>query len=138
MKVKPLAKTAISAVVKGDTNHPPIVGGDLFRMDGQHPRLVHLAPDLVGPSDSLVDLRGLRRGDRAADDPVKCPKCDEARLKQEEDVLDTWFSSALWPFTTLGWPDDKPAVKTFYPTSLLVTGFDILFFWVARMMMMGL
>ena len=58
--------------------------------------------------------------------------------KQDEDVLDTWFSSALWPFSTLGWPNKTKALKTFYPTSLLITGFDILFFWVARMMMMGI
>ncbi|MBM3600122.1 MAG: valine--tRNA ligase [Alphaproteobacteria bacterium] len=59
-------------------------------------------------------------------------------LAQDEDVLDTWFSSALWPFSTLGWPDDTPEVKRYYPTDVLVTGFDIIFFWVARMMMMGL
>jgi valyl-tRNA synthetase len=59
-------------------------------------------------------------------------------LHQDEDVLDTWFSSALWPFSTLGWPDETPELKTFYPTSVLVTGFDIIFFWVARMVMMGL
>ncbi len=59
-------------------------------------------------------------------------------LRQDEDVLDTWFSSALWPFSTLGWPDETPELKTFYPTSVLVTGFDIIFFWVARMIMMGL
>ncbi len=59
-------------------------------------------------------------------------------LKQDEDVLDTWFSSALWPFSTLGWPEKTPELKTFYPTSVLVTGFDIIFFWVARMIMMGL
>jgi len=59
-------------------------------------------------------------------------------LKQDEDVLDTWFSSALWPFSTLGWPEQTPALNTFYPTSVLVTGFDIIFFWVARMIMMGL
>src|SRR6202042_478578 len=67
---------------------------------------------------------------------------DPARLadmfKRDEDVLDTWFSSALWPFSTLGWPDPTPEVKRFYPTDTLVTGFDIIFFWVARMMMMGL
>src|SRR3954464_15489243 len=66
---------------------------------------------------------------------------DEGRatfLKRDEDVLDTWFSSALWPFSTLGWPDETPEVKRYYPTSTLVTGFDIIFFWVARMMMMGL
>ena len=62
----------------------------------------------------------------------------EPFLTRDEDVLDTWFSSALWPFSTLGWPDDTPELKRFYPTSALVTGFDIIFFWVARMMMMGL
>jgi valyl-tRNA synthetase len=66
--------------------------------------------------------------------------CEECRgtLRQDSDVLDTWFSSALWPFTTLGWPEETEELKTFYPTSLLITGFDILFFWVARMIMMGI
>ncbi|MGD8546739.1 MAG: valine--tRNA ligase, partial [Thiohalophilus sp.] len=63
---------------------------------------------------------------------------DDLTLQQDEDVLDTWFSSALWPFSTLGWPDQTERLKTFYPTSVLVTGFDIIFFWVARMIMMGL
>ncbi len=63
---------------------------------------------------------------------------DDRALRQDEDVLDTWFSSALWPFSTLGWPDKTPELERFYPTSVLVTGFDIIFFWVARMMMMGL
>ena len=62
----------------------------------------------------------------------------ESLHRRDEDVLDTWFSSALWPFSTLGWPDETPELKRFYPTSALVTGFDIIFFWVARMMMMGL
>jgi valyl-tRNA synthetase len=62
----------------------------------------------------------------------------EVTLERDDDVLDTWFSSALWPFSTLGWPDETPDLKRFYPTSVLVTGFDIIFFWVARMMMMGL
>jgi valyl-tRNA synthetase len=70
-------------------------------------------------------------------DLTECPKCG-GPLRPEQDVLDTWFSSALWPFSTLGWPDDTPDLRTFYPTSVLVTGFDILFFWVARMAMMGL
>ena len=70
--------------------------------------------------------------------PERCPTCGGAELVQDPDVLDTWFSSALWPFSTLGWPDDTKDLKTFYPTSTLVTGFDILFFWVARMIMMGL
>ena len=70
--------------------------------------------------------------------PEKCPKCGSSALVQESDVLDTWFSSALWPFSTLGWPDETPELEAFYPTSVLITSFDILFFWVARMMMMGL
>lgn len=71
-------------------------------------------------------------------DPSCCPKCNSTRLVQDEDVLDTWFSSALWPFSTLGWPDQTEDLKYFYPTSLMVTGFDIIFFWVSRMIMMGL
>ncbi|MCD6319126.1 MAG: valine--tRNA ligase [Candidatus Desulfofervidaceae bacterium] len=74
----------------------------------------------------------------AKETPTSCPKCGGRELKPETDVLDTWFSSALWPFGTLGWPDETEELKCFYPTSVLVTGFDILFFWVARMMMMGL
>ena len=62
----------------------------------------------------------------------------EVQLTRDEDVLDTWFSSGLWPFSTLGWPDETPELKRFYPTSVLVTMYDIIFFWVARMMMMGL
>jgi valyl-tRNA synthetase len=74
----------------------------------------------------------------AKEAPNRCSACHSDDLVQEIDVLDTWFSSALWPFSTLGWPDPSPELKTFYPTSALVTGFDILFFWVARMMMMGI
>ncbi len=78
----------------------------------------------VGESESAI-----RQKNKLSDDLI---------LRQDEDVLDTWFSSALWPFSTLGWPDDTAEVKKFYPTSVLVTGFDIIFFWVARMIMMGL
>ncbi|HEV2297119.1 MAG TPA: valine--tRNA ligase [Candidatus Acidoferrales bacterium] len=70
--------------------------------------------------------------------PEKCAKCGGSKLTQDPDVLDTWFSSALWPFSTLGWPDDTPDLRTFYPTSLMISGYDILFFWDARMVMMGL
>ena len=66
-----------------------------------------------------------------------CPKCGSKNIRQEEDVLDTWFSSALWPFSTLGWPDKTPELDYFYPTSTLVTGYDIIFFWVARMIFSG-
>ena len=74
----------------------------------------------------------------ARDSVNSCPKCGSANVKQDEDVLDTWFSSALWPFSTMGWPEQTPELKQFYPTSVLVTGYDIIFFWVARMIMMGL
>jgi valyl-tRNA synthetase len=72
------------------------------------------------------------------EEPRSCSQCQSDQLRQETDVLDTWFSSALWPFSTMGWPEKTAELKIFYPTSVLVTGFDILFFWVARMMMMGL
>ena len=70
--------------------------------------------------------------------PEKCPKCGCTSLRQDEDTLDTWFSSALWPFSTLGWPDQTPELDYFYPTSVLVTGYDIIFFWVIRMVFSGL
>jgi len=82
------------------------------------------------PSDAAVIV--------AKTTPTTCPKGHSGALVQDPDVLDTWFSSALWPFSTLGWPKQTPELKTFYPTSTLVTGLDILFFWVARMIMMGL
>jgi len=77
-------------------------------------------------------------GHDIAADPARRARFANEYLHRDEDVLDTWFSSALWPFSTLGWPDETPELKRYYPTSVLVTGFDIIFFWVARMMMMGL
>ncbi len=74
----------------------------------------------------------------AREDVKACSKCKSLSVKRDEDVLDTWFSSALWPFSTLGWPDKTKALETFYPTAVLETGFDIIFFWVARMIMMGI
>ncbi|HSK67223.1 MAG TPA: valine--tRNA ligase, partial [Anaerolineales bacterium] len=74
----------------------------------------------------------------AREDPAQCATCGSTELRQDEDVLDTWFSSGLWPFSTLGWPDETPDYKYFYPTTYMETGYDILFFWVARMIMMGL
>jgi valyl-tRNA synthetase len=75
---------------------------------------------------------------RAASPPQKCEKCGSTILEQDHDVLDTWFSSGLWPFSTLGWPDDTDDLRNFYPTQLLISGYDILFFWDARMVMLGL
>ncbi len=74
----------------------------------------------------------------AREDPAQCAHCGSCEIHQDPDVLDTWFSSGLWPFSTLGWPDDTADLRTFYPTSLMITGFDILFFWVARMIVFGL
>jgi len=74
----------------------------------------------------------------ARETPASCPRCGATHLVQDPDVLDTWFSSGLWPFSTMGWPEATEDLATFYPTSLLITGFDILFFWVARMVMMGM
>ena len=71
-------------------------------------------------------------------DLEKCPHCGSTHIHQDEDALDTWFSSALWPFSTMGWPDNTELLKQFYPTSVLVTGYDIIFFWVARMLIMGM
>ena len=74
----------------------------------------------------------------ARQDPTECAHCGSLKLEQDPDVLDTWFSSGLWPFSTLGWPDETPDFKYFYPTTMMETGYDILFFWVARMIMSGL
>lgn len=71
-------------------------------------------------------------------DPTECKKCHSGKITRDEDVLDTWFSSALWPFSTLGWPNKTPELEYFYPTSVLVTGYDIIFFWVARMIFSGM
>ena len=87
-------------------------------------------------TDSRVEIVNGRA--QAASVPQKCAACGGTKLEQDPDVLDTWFSSALWPFSTLGWPDETEDLRRFYPTSLLISGYDILFFWDARMIMMGL
>ncbi len=92
--------------------------------------------EMVPATDSRVEI--FEGHARAASAPTKCPKCGGSKLTQDTDVLDTWFSSALWPFSTLGWPDDTEDLRTFYPTSLLISGYDILFLWDSRMIMMGL
>ncbi len=139
VKVKPLAKAASAAVIKGKTRIVPSTWeGTYFDWmenirDWCISRQIwwgHRIP--VWYCEDCGNVIAL------VEDPDTCPECKGNSLRQEEDVLDTWFSSALWPFSTLGWPDNTDALKTFYPTSLLITGFDILFFWVARMMMMGL
>lgn len=138
VKVKPLAKNAVAAVVKGKTKLVPAMWeGTYFEWmsnirDWCISRQIwwgHRIPVWYCECGEMIV---------STEVPEACDKCKGSRLRQEEDVLDTWFSSALWPFSTLGWPEKTDDLKTFYPTTLLVTGFDILFFWVARMMMMGL
>ena len=138
VKVKPLAKAASNAVTKGKTRIIPSMWESTYFEWMNNIRDWCISRQIWWGHRIPVWYCECGRIIVAAAEPLACPDCARADLKQDEDVLDTWFSSALWPFSTLGWPDETPALKTFYPTSLLITGFDILFFWVARMMMMGL
>jgi valyl-tRNA synthetase len=137
---KPLAEPAIEAVeTRQDPHHPGIVDQDLLRLDVQHRDWCISRQIWWGHQIPAWTCQGCGKLIVAMDGPLTSARTAVASdLVQETDVLDTWFSSALWPFSTMGWPDTDPLLKTFYPTSVLVTGFDILFFWVARMMMMGI
>jgi valyl-tRNA synthetase len=135
VKVEPLAKAAGDAVRDGRVRiQPPEMAARYFDwVDDMHDWCIsrqlwwgHRIPVWYGP-DGQVRCLG----------PDEAPPVGDG-WRQDPDVLDTWFSSALWPFSTLGWPGDRPDLRRFYPTSVLVTGYDILFFWVARMMMFGL
>lgn len=139
IRTKPLAKKAIDAVKNGDTKIIPEIWTKTYFewmnniRDWCISRQIwwgHQIPAWTCSTCQEIIV--------ALDSPATCPACGGADLVQDTDVLDTWFSSALWPFSTMGWPDQTPLLKLFYPTSVLVTGFDILFFWVARMMMMGI
>ena len=110
----------------------------LLPLDGEPARLDHLAPDLVGASHPRLVLRRLRRGHRGPRGTRRACACGSADPAPGQDVLDTWFSSALLPFSTLGWPDDTADFRAFYPNAVLVTAYDIIYFWVARMIQMGL
>ncbi|MDO9585221.1 MAG: valine--tRNA ligase, partial [Syntrophales bacterium] len=138
VKVKPLARTATNAVIKGKTRIIPSTWESTYFEWMNNIRDWCISRQIWWGHRIPVWYCDCGKTIAAVSDPVKCPDCGSAALRQDEDVLDTWFSSALWPFSTLGWPDKTKALKTFYPTSLLITGFDIIFFWVARMMMMGL
>ena len=139
VKIKPLAKQAMAAVTKKKTRIVPASWESTYFdwMNNIRDWCIsrqlwwgHRIPVWYCDDCSQVIVSTV--------DPDSCPACGGTSLRQDEDVLDTWFSSSLWPFSTLGWPKRTKALKTFYPTSLLITGFDILFFWVARMMMMGI
>lgn len=135
---EPLAKKAVAAVEDGRTKFVPELWSKTYMhwMKNIKPWCIsrqlwwgHQIPAWYCDSCGEVTV--------ARDTPTQC-KCGSDALRQDEDVLDTWFSSALWPFSTLGWPEKTQALQSFYPNATLVTGPDIIFFWVARMMMMGL
>ena len=139
VKMEELARPAIEAAKKGDLTHVPERFEKIY---------LHWLEEI---RDWCIS-RQLWWGHRipayycqecgelivTEEEPAKCLKCGSTDIKQDEDVLDTWFSSALWPFSTLGWPDETEDLKYFYPTDVLVTGYDIIFFWVVRMVFSGL
>lgn len=139
VRTEPLAKPGIEAVRDGRINIVPSQWESTYNMWMENIRDWCISRQLWWghriPAWTCSDCGHLTVSE---EDPTACEACGSSRICQDEDVLDTWFSSALWPFSTLGWPDKTKELETFYPTSLLVTGFDILFFWVARMIMMGL
>ena len=138
-----LAKPAIASVREGRTQFVPKSWENTYFnwMENIQPWCVsrqlwwgHQIPAWYGPDGTVF----VEKSETEAAAAAKAHYGEDVELVRDEDVLDTWFSSALWPFSTLGWPDQTEALKTWYPTNVLVTGFDIIFFWVARMMMMGL
>ncbi len=139
VRVGPLAGEAIAAVREGRTRIIPDVWENTYYDWMNNIRDWCISRQIWwGHQIPAWTCRSCGEVAVALEAPAACPACGSADLVQETDVLDTWFSSALWPFSTMGWPDRTPLLETFYPTAALVTGFDILFFWVARMMMMGL
>ncbi|GAB4246708.1 valine--tRNA ligase [Deferrisoma sp.] len=139
VKIKPLAEKAIAAVREGRTRIVPPQWEKTYFHWMENIRDWCISRQIWwGHRIPAFTCQACGELTVARTDPEACPRCGATDLAQEEDVLDTWFSSALWPFSTLGWPEETPELAKFYPTSVLVTGFDILFFWVARMMMMGL
>ena len=139
VKMQPLVKAAVDCVTDGRTQFVPerFTKNYTGWMENIHDWCIsrqiwwgHRIP--VWYCDDCGEMRASRT------DLEKCPKCGSTHIHQDEDALDTWFSSALWPFSTMGWPDNTELLKQFYPTSVLVTGYDIIFFWVARMLIMGM
>lgn len=139
VKMQPLVKAAVDCVTDGRTQFVPerFTKNYTGWMENIHDWCIsrqiwwgHRIP--VWYCDDCGEMSASRT------DLEKCPKCGSTHIHQDEDALDTWFSSALWPFSTMGWPDHTELLKQFYPTSVLVTGYDIIFFWVARMLIMGM
>jgi valyl-tRNA synthetase len=139
VKMKPLAEPAMEAVRSGKTRFVPERFTNIYLhwLENIHDWCIsrqlwwgHRIP--VWYCDDCGETSASRT------DLTKCPHCGSTHIHQDPDVLDTWFSSALWPFSTMGWPDQTPVLKQWYPTSVMVTGYDIIFFWVARMMFMSM
>lgn len=139
VKMQPLVKAAVDCVTDGRTQFVPerFTKNYTGWMENIHDWCIsrqiwwgHRIP--VWYCDDCGEMSASRT------DLEKCPHCGSTHIHQDEDALDTWFSSALWPFSTMGWPDNTELLKQFYPTSVLVTGYDIIFFWVARMLIMGM
>jgi valyl-tRNA synthetase len=138
-KMKPLAEPAIEAVTRGDISIIPENRRTEYLNWMRNIRDWTLSRQLWwGQRIPAWYCEGCSEVIVSRTDPTQCAKCSSKKLKQDPDVLDTWFSSALWPISTLGWPADTEDFRKYYPTTLLITGYDILFFWVARMIMMGL
>jgi valyl-tRNA synthetase len=138
-KMKPLAEPAIAAVERGEIRIIPENWREVYFQWMRNIRDWTLSRQLWwGHRIPAWHCGNCKEITVAREAPAKCPKCGSTNLEQDPDVLDTWFSSGLWPFATLGWPENTPDFKRYYPTSLLITGYEILFFWVARMAMMGI
>ena len=139
VRMEPLAKPAIEAVRNGETRFVPDRFSKIYFNWMENIRDWCISRHLWwGHRIPAWYCEDCGETIVSREDPSVCPKCGGKHLTQDEDVLDTWFSSALWPFSTLGWPDNTEDLKYFYPTSTLVTGYDIIFFWVARMIFSGI
>ena len=139
VKMEPLAKPAISAVMKNKTRFVPERFSKIYYNWMENVRDWCISRQLWwGHRIPVWYCNDCGKVICAKEDPTNCPNCGSVSLRQDEDVLDTWFSSALWPFSTLGYPEETPDYKYFYPTDVLVTGYDIIFFWVSRMIFSGL
>lgn len=139
VKMKPLAKPAIDAVMKNKTKFTPGRFSKIYYNWLENIKDWCISRQLWwGHRIPVWYCRDCGETICAPETPENCPKCNSKRFNQEEDVLDTWFSSALWPFSTLGWPDSTEDFRYFYPTDVLVTGYDIIPFWVMRMMFSGI
>ena len=138
-KMKPLAEPGIAAVERGDINIVPDNRREEYFNWMRNIRDWTLSRQLWwGHRIPAWYCQEHNHLTVATEAPAKCSACGSEHLTQDPDVLDTWFSSGLWPFSTLGWPEKTPDFQKYYPTTLLIPGYDILFFWVARMIMLGI